>query len=328
MMGTGDTGIGAGLRATLIIAVAVLGTIATLATLAAFFGDIWWGFDLAANYRWHLMWITFVASVLYAMSTRGIATIIFLGAAIVNAFLIVPLWIGSQPLATSEDGNVTVVHADLSGGVSDMDFALRWLFESGSDLILLAGITEDRALPLIADGSPYVMLAAPEADSTGIVILGKAQWPVATTATDKDEVVYRVSVPSGSGVVDIVTAYGDIGSSKADADNLAARLGAISESINATTNSVAVIGNLGATTWTKGMQDLSSTANLRNAAEGSGYLATSPVSNIPLIGGWVGIPIDVVLMDSTLTPLELTTGPDFGADHLPVKVVMGPAFES
>ncbi|MFV2000405.1 MAG: hypothetical protein ACC654_08605, partial [Acidimicrobiia bacterium] len=104
MMGMGETGIGAGLRATFIIAVAIVGTIATLATAVAFFGDMWWGFDLAANYRWQLMWTALIASVLYAMSTRGIATIVFLGAAIVNAFLIAPLWIGSQPSATGEDG--------------------------------------------------------------------------------------------------------------------------------------------------------------------------------------------------------------------------------
>jgi len=327
MMGMGETGIGAGLRATLIIAIAVVGTIATLATIAAFFGDLWWGFDLAANYRWHLMWAALIASVLYATSTRGISTLIFLGAAIVNAFLIAPLWIGSQPTATGENG-VKVVHADLSGGVSDMDFTLRWLFDSGGDLIFLAGITEDRALPLIAEGSPYVLLAGPPRDSTGIVILGKDRWTVTTTSTAKGESVYRVSVPSGSDVVDIVTAYGDMGSSKNKSDDLEARLGAITESIDATTNSVAVVGNVGATTWTKGMRDLLATANLRNAAEGSGYLATSPVSSIPLIGGWVGVPIDLVLMDSTLTPLELETGPDLGAEHLPVTVVIGPAFES
>jgi hypothetical protein len=33
-------------------------------------------------------------------------------------------------------------------------------------------------------------------------------------------------------------------------------------------------------------------------------------------------------MTDEITPLELTTGPDIGADHLPVTVVVGPGYES
>ncbi|MCL1593179.1 MAG: hypothetical protein M3132_02365 [Actinomycetia bacterium] len=327
MMGMGDSGVGAGLRATFVIVLAVFGTIATIATVAAFFGDIWWGFDLAANYRWHLMWFLLLVSILYALSARGITIIVFLGAAIVNGFLIAPLWMGNQPPATGEDG-VLVIHADLGGGVADMEATLRWLFNTEGDVIFLAGITRDRALPLVADGSPYTMLAFPPSGSTGIVILGTEQWNVTTTAAEDGQIVYRVSVSSGSQVLDIVTAVGPMGTSGERAEALSARLDAIGTSIDETGNPVAVIGNIGATSWTKGLRSLMSTANLRNAAEGSGYLATSPVSDFPVIGGWLGLPIDVVLMDSTLTPLELKTGPDLGANHLPITVVIGPGFEN
>jgi hypothetical protein len=33
-------------------------------------------------------------------------------------------------------------------------------------------------------------------------------------------------------------------------------------------------------------------------------------------------------MTEEITPLELSTGPDIGAGHLPVTVVVGPAFQS
>ena len=59
--------------------------------------------------------------------------------------------------------------------------------------------------------------------------------------------------------------------------------------------------------------------------EGRGYLSTWPVSDFPLIGGWIGIPVDVVLMSRELTPLSLVTGPDIGAHHLPVTTIIGPA---
>jgi hypothetical protein len=75
------------------------------------------------------------------------------------------------------------------------------------------------------------------------------------------------------------------------------------------------------------MTTLRDASDLRDATEGSGYLSTSPVYGIPIIGGWLGLPVDVVLMTDGITPLELTTGPDIGAEHLPVTVVVGPGFE-
>lgn len=323
-----ETGIGATLRLALVIALTIIGGAASIATVAAFFGDVWWGFDLAANYRWHLMWIALIAAILYALTAKGIATVVFLGAAVLNGWLIAPLWTGSQPAATGEDG-VTIVHVDLSGDVADYEAALRWLFDSNGDLILIAGVTEKRAQPLVANGSPYTMLAAPEsADSSGIVILGKDSWKVDTTMTEDGQPVYQVSVPSGNGLIDIVTAWGDMATSGEAADALKLRLEAVGEAVNTATNPVAVVGNLGATRWSKGMRTLESTTDLRDASEGFGYLATSPVSTLPVIGGWVGLPIDVVFMEPTVTPLELDTGPDIGADHLPLTVIVGPAYES
>lgn len=328
MIGYHETGVAAGLRTALIIALLGLGGVASLATVAAFFGDLWWGFDLVANYRWHLLWITLIASILYALSAKGIATIVFLAAAALNGWLIAPLWIGNQPSATGEDG-VRIVHIDLGGDVTDEEVALRWLFDSGGDLILIAGVTTDRALPLVADGSPYTMLSSPaSADETGIVILGKGAWQVATSTAQDGQPVYRVSVPSGNGLLDVVTTWGEMGTSQAAAEALKLRLTAVGDVVNAATNPVAVIGNLGATRWAKGMRTLQANNDLRDASEGFGYLATSPVSTLPIIGGWVGLPIDTVFMDPTVTPLELRTGPDLGGNHLPVTVVVGPAFES
>jgi len=323
-----SSGIGETLRFAFIIVLIAAGGLATLATVAGFFGDIWWGFDLAANYRWHLMWITLISAILFALTARGIATIVFIAASLVNAWLIAPLWMDSQPPGTGEDG-VRIVQVDMSGTVNDDGVVLRWLFDSDSDLIVISGITRSRAAPLAANGSPYRMLAAPlSPDLTGIVILGRDAWSVDATMTDADEPVYRVSVPSGNGRIDVVTTWGEMAISGEAADALGLRLAAIGEAMDAANNPVVVVGNIGATRWSKGMRALQSTYGLRDAAEGSGYLSTWPVSDIDIIGGWAGIPIDVVFVGPTLTPLELATGPDLGAEHLPVTVVVGPSFEN
>jgi hypothetical protein len=105
---------------------------------------------------------------------------------------------------------------------------------------------------------------------------------------------------------------------------LQARLDTIKAVMQTATNPVVVIGNVGATLWTHGMRDLVSTTDLRDAAKGEGYLSTSNVSGLRIVGGWLGLPLDVVLMTSDITPISLNTGPDVGAENLPVSVIFGP----
>ncbi len=329
MISYNETGVFAGLRTALIIILFIGGGGAVVFTIAAFFGDSWWLFDYAANFRWQLMWGLIAATILYTLAARGFASIVFLAAAILNAWLIVPLWMGAQPAATGEDG-IRVVHADIYPSVDDSNFVLRWLLDSKADLILVAGTTADRMEPLTTDGSPYSIIVAPERpDVPGIVALGTENWPVEVTyAEGLTEPVYRITVGANGETIDVVTTWGDLASNSREADRLSARLEAVSAAVTSTSRPVAVIGNLGATRWTSGMTTMRDTIGVRDTTEGSGYLSTWPLSDIPLIGGWIGIPVDIVLMTDEITPLELSTGPDIGAGHLPVTVVIGPAFGS
>ncbi len=303
-----------------------LGVMSAIATVASFFGGAWWGFDLAANFRWQLMWAALIAAVVYALTSRGWSTIVFLVVVVVNAFLLAPLWFGSQPAGTGEDGT-TVVAVDLYGGSSDETETLRWLFDSEADLIIAQGVTIERMAPLAVDGSPYRVLARPEfEDRSGIVVLGTQDFAVREVSTPEyAQQVIVVSVPSDGGSVDIVTAWGELATDSRKSEALQERLTVIEDIVNESSSPVAVVGNLGATRFASDMRNLLGSTDLRDATEGKGYLSTWPVTGIPLIGGWIGIPIDVVLMTPAVTPLELSTGPDIGADHLPVTVVVGPA---
>ena len=329
MISYNQTGFAAGLRTALIILLLIAGGIASVFSVAALFGDKWWLFDYVANYRWQLMWGLFIATIIYTLVARGLASIVFLLAALLNAWLIAPLWLGDQPAATGEDG-VRIVSADVHPSVTDKGFVIRWLLDTEADLILVAGTTADRMVGLTEDEEfPYTIIAEPRIpDDAGMVILGTEEWPVEVTLTELfEEPVYRITVGANGQTINVVTTWGDIGSDEKKADRLAARLETISAVVASSPHPVTVIGNLGATRWTHGMETMRETVGVRDATEGSGYLATSPVSGIPVIGGWLGIPIDVVLMTEEITPLELSTGPDIGAQHLPVTVVVGPGFQ-
>jgi endonuclease/exonuclease/phosphatase (EEP) superfamily protein YafD len=324
-----ETGFVAGIRTALIILLFIGGGLASILSVAAFFGDRWWLLDYVANYRWLLMWGLLAATILYTLVARGYATIVFLAAALLNAWLIAPLWLGDQPAATGEDG-VRIVHANVYPSVTNRDFVLRWFLDSEADLILIAGTTADRMEALTEEGFPYTILAEPSVPGdAGIVILGTQDWPIEVTFTEVfAEPVYRITVGANGETINVVTTWGELASNEQKADRLEARLATISAAVESSPHPVTVIGDLGATRWTHGMRTMRDTVGVRDATEGSGYLSTSPVSGLPLIGGWVGLPVDIVLMTDEITPLELTTGPDIGARHLPVTVVVGPGYQA
>ncbi len=320
-----DTGTVAGFRLFLIVGSMIVGGIAALATVVGFFGTTWWPFDFAANLRWHLFWLLLVASVIYALIAKGWFLIILVGTAVVNGALIVPMWLGAQPESTGED-SLRIVQLDVSGGFDDRLAGFTWLEESDADLLLLAGASTVVSREVAHEDSDWVVLVEPDVDNTaGMVILAKQQWEVAVTPTGVgSDTVIRITAGDTTGSYEILTAWGPMATSADKADRLQARLDTIASLSAAATAPVVVVGNLGATVWTSTMSEFLTATGLRDATKGSGYLATSRSSGIPVIGGWLGLPLDVVLMSEDATPIELTTGPDVGVEHLPVVFVVGP----
>ncbi|MEN8237989.1 MAG: hypothetical protein ABFR53_02180 [Actinomycetota bacterium] len=300
----------------------VTGTIATLATVAAFFGSLWWGFDLLANYRWQAFWAALIASIVYALSGTGLFTAVFIVAAAINFWLMLPAWVGSQPPATGED-TVRVTHVDLSGTLDDEGEAVAWLVETDADLLLVAGAPSSTLDAISVADPTYVWLTR---DSTrfDVAVFARGNWNVTTGFDSGGGSVHRITVPSGTGVVDVVTAWGPMATSSAASDVLVSRFGTITDAVNASINPVAVIGNLGATEWSVVSRELLASTTLRDATDGFGYLSTWPLSDLPIIGRWVGIPIEVAYLDPALTPLDVIVGPDIGAAHLPITIEISP----
>ena len=304
----------------------VVGGLAAISTIAAFFGGTWWPFDYLANLRWYFLWILLLASIVYALTAKGWLLTVFIAALALNASLIAPLWIGSQPQSTGEN-SIHIVHLDAHGGFDNKDAAMLWLRDSEADIVLVAGGTSEIIDLAVTSDTDWIALVAPEIENTaGQVVLAKQEWDIAITPTGQgSDTVLRITAGDADGAYDIITAWGPPASSGEKADRLQARLDTIKAVTQSATNPVVVIGNVGATLWTHGMRNLVSTTDLRDATKGEGYLSTSNVSGLPIVGGWVGLPLDVVLMTSAITPITFTTGPDVGAGNLPVSVVFGPS---
>ncbi len=324
-----DTGTVAGFRLFLVVVSMIFGGLAALGTLGAFFASSWWVFDYVTILRWYLFWILVAAVIVYALTARGLMLYVFLAAAAVNAFYIVPLWTGDQPASTGEQA-FTVVHLDATGGFDEREEAFDWLREVDADLLLVANATNVLAEGVTDDEADWTVLRVPEVENTaGWVILGRtsvggADWNVAEMPTGVgSDVVLRITAGIDT-TYEIITANGPTAASQEKADRLAARLATVQTLVGQSTSPVVVTGNLGATTWTSGMRTMLDESTLRDALTGEGYVATSLASSLPLIGGWVGLPLDVVLMTDDVTTSAFEAGPDISATHLPIRFTITP----
>ena len=311
-------------KRTLATVALVIGGMATLATVAAFFAGIWWGFDLLTNYRWHMMWAALLASVIYALFGRGLLAAVFIVAMVVNLWPILPSWVGTQPAASGED-TVRVIHIDLSGTVGDDDQVIMWLVERDADLLLVAGASPSTVDAVSAAVPSYSLLTGDTSEE--VAVFARGTWSVATVFDASGGPVHRVGVPSGTGIIDVITAWGVMPTSEGTNEALMNRFDTITNTVKDSVNPVIVVGNLGATRWSVVSRSLLANSTLRDATEGAGYISTWPTSNIPIIGRWVGIPIDVAYVGPALTPLDVMVGPDIGAEHLPLTIDISPAAE-
>ncbi|MEO8082468.1 MAG: endonuclease/exonuclease/phosphatase family protein [Ardenticatenales bacterium] len=77
-------------------------------------------------------------------------------------------------------------------------------------------------------------------------------------------------------------------------------------------------GDINATPWSTGRRAARSAAPLVDATLGHGYLGTWPAP----LGRFLGIPIDVCLIDPSLASVAASVGPVLGSDHRPLHVTL------
>ena len=301
--------------------IVLLGSVAVVATIVGFFGSTWWLFDLVADYRFPLMVALVFVAIAYGLGYGRGAAVVFLLAAVVNAVLIVPLWISQQPKARVED-NLRVVTFDVEGNTDNRDEILSWLGSVGARIIFLQGTDAGWATDISAAGLPYRILVAPDV-SSGTTVLARADVD-ATIAPDGDVAPYvEIVTTLGGATLTLIGVDTEIPRSSGGADARLELFSVVADRVAAVETRVAVVGNLSTTRWSHAYRVLASDPPLRASEDGAGYWATwnvFPSFDIPVIQRIIGLPLDHVLLSEDLTTTARTVGPDLGPNHRGVVV--------
>jgi endonuclease/exonuclease/phosphatase (EEP) superfamily protein YafD len=301
----------------------VLGTMASLATVLGFFGSTWWGWDRIADWRLPLLLILVATSVVYGFGFRRAVSAVFLLAAIVNAVLLAPLWLSTQSAPGSND-RLRIVSFDTSGSGDHRKDIAAWIHSVEADVALLYRTTGDWADTLNTVGVPYRIVPSPLGDQALGPAVALVRREVAVTPLEPvpgSDLTLQADV--GATPVRLIGIAVENPGSTLGADQRINRFTSINAAATESTGPVVVVGNLETSRWSHAFDTIA--RGLSNSEDGFGYAATWPRTDLPLIGAYVGLPLDHALYRGDITVPSRRVGPDLGPAHRPLLFDISPA---
>lgn len=298
----------------------VLGIAAAAGSVIGIFGDVWWGFDVLANFRLqYLIVLGIVAGGLFAGGQR-VGSAVFAGIALYNAILIAPLY-GNDPAAAASEARLEIVSANMQAQNSRQ--MVNWLIATNPDLVFLFESSRQTEDLLREADLGYEVTSGIEPENTyGLSILsrGPIDFEMLQSARDGGDAI-RLETGLGEQTVVVYAIHPPSPSNptRSEArDKLLTRVGrAAAEEVLP----VVVVGDFNATPWSHGFRQLVEPADLHNSQEGFGYGATWHADVWPVLG----VPLDHLVHSRDLTVVDREVGPSVGPDHRPIRVVLAKA---
>lgn len=300
----------------------VVGTIATLATVAGFFGDRWWGFDGAADWRFLLFVVLVITSIAYGLVFRRAISAVFLLAAIANAVLLAPLWLSTQADAASSD-RIRLVTFDAAARNDVRRATVDWIDGEEADVAVIYNTNGWWADTLALANAPYTIIGQPDDERTvGTLVLVRNDTSVSLAPTVEGADV-TLLVETESQTLTVIGVAERRPDSRYSAEQRIERLSTVNAGALAADGPTVVVGNLNTSRWSSAFAHVAE--GLVNSEDGFGYAATWPPITWPIVGPYVGLPLDHALYRGDITVPRRKVGPDLGADRLPLVFDVSPA---
>ena len=318
---------GSGLRTFFGLGLLAVGILATIGTILGFFGNAWWAFDVLASFRLQYLVVLLVVGLLYGFLFGWGAAIVFLAAAAVNAYLLLPLWAGSQPSAASQE-RIRIVTLDVSANTNNKPRVIEWLRGVDADLVFLEQTTDAWVVAIEETELPYTIIAAPHEDQNfGIIALAKDGALTGETILlgQTGDAIVEVATTLGGNPISLYAVAAREPNGEADAERREAVLQAAAEIVKASGGTAAVVGGFNASLWSSAYLDFLATAGLEDSSVGFGYQPTWPSQSIPFVDWLFAIPVDGLARTGSITTTARSIGPDLDGEHRAVIIEIAPA---
>ncbi len=243
-------------------------------------------------------------------------------ALIVNLVFIVPLYVPGPRVAAPGSETLRIVSFNVTASNPDRRAVLDYLRASDADLIFLHESSTDWEDEVARAGLPYRMVSAREPGSvfgTAALIRGDVEARVVPLGNSGQWSIEVATSLEGRSVKVLGThPLSPISAARTAARDEQLRLAG--EWAAAQEVPVVIIGDLNASTWSRGFTLLMRGTDLVNSQKGFGVQPSWPVRYGP-----VGIPIDHMVHSPELTTVERRLGGSLESDHASLWVTVAPA---
>lgn len=287
-------------------------------SIAGFFGWVWWPLDLVANFRPHFAVSLTVASLFLLLARRRWMGAIILVTGVLNAAVVVPLFIQPTSDAQPVGGSLSVMTFNVHGLNDHYDEVIAQIVELSPDVVFLHESTFLWEDALEAAGLPYEVLSGRREplDFGTITLVPEGarfqSFGFATTEPRSVEVVIEIEGEE----VRLLGVHPLSPSTERRAGLRDAQLKFAREWAAESDVRTVVAGDLNATPWSYTFRRLERIGELRNSQRGYGLELTFPAEAHPVYQ----VSIDHVLYSEGLAVVDRRLGRPSGSDHLPVYV--------
>lgn len=301
-----------------VAAVAAAALVAATAFSAA--ARLWWVFDLFTHFRLQYT----VAAVILAVAALAAGSwrtaVVLAVVAVVHGWTIKDLWLGGvSPAASTAATTIRVASVNVQVDNPTPEKVVPFVRAADPDLLMLVEATGSRWRPVLAEIAKLYPYQAPADRHAGAPVLLFSRHPVREAGVIEPDAGRRPYLRAKIVVADrVLTVVGvhPTSPSPKDASDSRVRnlqLDHIARSSRDADRPVIVMGDFNTSPWSPHFRDLLAAADLRNAAEGHGWIATWPAWLWP-----ARVPIDHVLLSGPLGVASIRRGPSTGSDHYPL----------
>ena len=291
----------------------------TLATVFALFARLWSTFDLFSHFR--LQYVILAAALcLGALALRAwpIAAVLAV-IALVHGWAIKDLWLGGSAAAASEAPSLRVASANVLDSNPEPQKLLDFVRASDADVLVLVEAQGGRWRDMLAAIAADYPHRAPEGWQNGAPVILFSRHPVVRESVIVPPGGRRpylaADLALGEHTLTVVGVHAPSPTPKRPSEtrrrNL--QLGYLANLVEDARGPMVIAGDFNTTPWSPFFRELLTTAGLRNAADGHGYIGTWPSWFWP-----AQIPIDHVLVKGPVAVANIRRGPSTGSDHYPV----------
>lgn len=283
----------------------------SLGTIVGFLGSASWVFDLFAHFRVQYLAALLVATIIAALARSRGGSIAIGALAVLNALVILPLWVGRG----EGERVLRVAHVNVFTANRRHEDVKRWISSSDADAVFALEVNDRWARALVTTTGYHVALSAPRQGNFGMMLLVLGSSSDAALAEGIDLPAIEVTI-GGVRVLGLHTVPPVSTDYSARRD---AMLDAAAEWAKSQRAPAVVVGDYNATPWSAAFRKFIRTSGLRDSARGFGVQPSWNMSRSP-VAMLLRIPIDHCAHSPDLVTIDRRLGPPNGSDHRPLIV--------